>query len=63
MAGSCIIKQYTLEYQDCVPLELLNMTTNKPQVHDLPENYQLYSPKHFKDLIILSKKQMMLQTM
>ena len=46
MARSHITEQHTHRYQIPVPLELLNATLNEPQTYDLPQNYQLDSPKN-----------------
>ena len=55
IVGSHNTKQHTHKYQGFVPPELLNVTPNKPQAYDLPQNYQLDSPNKFKDLNISSK--------
>ena len=55
MAGSHITDHHTHKGQEPVPSKLLNMTPNKPQAYDLPQNYQLDSSNKFNDLNILSK--------
>ena len=55
MVGTHITEQHSLEYQESVQLELLNMAPYEPHTCDLPQNYQLDFLNNFMDLNILSK--------
>ena len=61
MAGSHITKQLTCKYQGPDQLELLEMASKEPKLHDLSHNYQLDSSKKSKysDIllnVLLTKK-------